>query len=173
MIPQEPIISYELICKISHCPFARRNNRETAKRPKSFPTIPFVFSLMPTSQHPSTPYPPPPPILFSFHKTSCRLLIISEAKIQNPIFKLGFIISLTRVEWGNRPGAWHSEAGQCSFSFFLLCPHQALLCLNPCSPPGSRCQSGIRCTGPWEGRDVLDALSVSFNPRACFCRRSS
>ena len=59
MIPQEPIISYELICKISHCPFARRNNRETAKRPKSFPTIPFVFSLTPTSQHPSK-HPAPP-----------------------------------------------------------------------------------------------------------------
>lgn len=31
MIPQETLIPYELICKISYCPFVRRKNRETPK----------------------------------------------------------------------------------------------------------------------------------------------
>lgn len=54
MIPQETLIPYELICKISYCPFVRRNNRETAKGQ----------SLAPPRSLYSPKYPPPnfPPL---------------------------------------------------------------------------------------------------------------
>lgn len=43
MIPQETLIPYELICKISYCPFVRRNNRETPRGQSLSPPLSLYF----------------------------------------------------------------------------------------------------------------------------------
>lgn len=57
MIPQETIISYELICKNFLLSLSTEEIIEKQQKAKVFPHHPFVFLLTPTSQHPSTPHP--------------------------------------------------------------------------------------------------------------------
>ena len=134
----------------------------------SMPLSLLCFSFPPSLFPSPSPSPSPHP---QFYFLSTRVLsgYLSSLRLGFAILMMGFIISLTWLPsvLSKVPGTREPDNTSFLSSSLLLCPHQALLCLNRWSPLGSGCQSGANQL-PGErprtlGREGLDALSISFS----------